>query len=47
MQKSKMKDAKDKLKDGKNSLTKQVENIKKIGRLSPKNTLPVEDIEKE
>ena len=45
--KSKMKDAKDKLKDGKNSLTKQVENIKKIGRLSPKNTLPVEDIEKE
>jgi DNA recombination protein RmuC len=45
--KNKMKDAKDKLQDGKNSLTTQIENIKKIGRLSPKNTLPVEDIEKE
>jgi DNA recombination protein RmuC len=45
--KNKMKDAKDKLQDGKNSLTKQVENIKKIGRLSPKNTLQVDDIEKE
>ena len=45
--KNKMKDAKDKLQDGKNSLTTQVENIKKIGRLSPKNTLPVNDIEKE
>ena len=45
--KNKMKDAKDKLLDGKNSLTTQAENIKKIGRLSPKNTLPVHDIEKE
>jgi len=45
--KNKMKDAKDKLKDGKNSLTSQAENIKKIGRLSPKNTLPDDDIEKE
>ena len=45
-----MKDAKDKLQDGKNSLTTQVENIKKIGRLSPKNNLPIDnidDIEKE
>ena len=45
--KNKMKDAKDKLQDGKNSLTSQVENIKKIGRLSPKNTLPIDEIEKE
>ena len=43
--KNKMKDAKDKLQDGKNSLTTQVENIKKIGRLSPKNNLPIENIE--
>ena len=45
--KYKMKDAKDKLKDGKNSVTTQVEYIKKIGRLSPKNTLPIDEIEKE
>ena len=45
--KIKMKDARDKLQDGKNSLTSQAENLKKIGRLSPKNTLPAEEIEKE
>ena len=45
--KNKMKDAKDKLQDGKKSLTRQAENIKKIGRLSPKNTLPADSIEKE
>ena len=36
---------KDRLQDGKNSLTSQVENIKKLGRLSPKIELPINNNE--
>ena len=43
--KNNMKEAQNKLQDGKNSLTKQVEKIKKLGRLSPKKNLPIEAIE--
>ena len=40
-----MKDAKDKLKDGTNSFTKQVQKIKDLGRLSTKKNLPSDAIE--
>ena len=43
--KNNMKEAQNKLQDGKNSLTRQAEKIKQLGRLSPKKNLPTEVIE--
>ena len=42
-----MKQSKDRLQDGKDSFTKQLDNIKKEGRLTTKKDLPSEAIKKE
>ena len=42
----KMKQSKDRLQDGKDSFTKQLDNIKKEGRLTTKKSFPSEAIEK-
>jgi len=43
--KNNMKEAQNRLQDGKHSLTKQAEKIKQLGRLSPKKNLPIDVIE--
>ena len=43
--KNNMKEAQNRLQDGKHSLTKQAEKIKQLGRLSPKKNLPIDAIE--
>ena len=43
--KNNMKEAQNRLQDGKNSFTRQAERIKQLGRLSPKKNLPIESIE--